>query len=362
MDTWFPTLRRFFGQRISLPFAWPWYSTRSQRRGLLRMIAVAIEERIPIAPLLSAWLDDARGTFQHRLARLGELLDQGVPLADAIEQVPGILHDEDVLAIRFDAQSGTATRAIRDRLAQPSAIAAEGSPRIRSTMYYLCAVLLLGFPIVAFVQIKIVPAFREIFSEFSLDLPPVTYSFLAFSNLFTRFLWVPGLLLVALLLSFIFARPGRAVRHAVGRFFAPLRRQHRANLLRLIAIATSAGRPIAGALSTLARYHFDPAIRHKLLFVRNEMEQGASPWESMNEAGLLSSADVRALHLADRIGNRPWVLTQLADVKKRRAGRWIDRLSEFVLPAVVLAMGLFVLFQALALFSPLVNLIHRLAA
>jgi type II secretory pathway component PulF len=56
------------------------------------------------------------------------------------------------------------------------------------------------------------------------------------------------------------------------------------------------------------------------------------------------------------------VLAQLACAKDRRAGRRLDRLSEFVLPAAVLTMGLFVLFQALALFSPLVNLIHSLAA
>ncbi len=361
MDTWFPTFRRLFQRRISLPFGWPWYSTRSQRRGLLRIIAVAIEERIPLAPLLSVWREDERGVHRSRLTRLVALLNQGIPLADAVEQIPGMLHDEDILAIRFDAQSGTATQAVRERLDQPDLTVADGVPRLRNTMYYFCAVLLLGFPIIAFVQIKIVPNFKDIFREFSLDLPSVTKSFLALSNFFTQFLWIPLLLLVALLLSFIFARPGRAARHAVVRFIAPLRDRHRTNLLRLLGIAAGAGRPIAGALSTLARYHYDPTIRRKLLFVRNEIEQGFDPWDSMNEAKLLSAADVRALRLADRIGNRAWVLNQLAYAKNRAADRWFGRLSEFALPAVVLAMGSFVLYQAVALFSPLVNLIDALA-
>ncbi len=361
MDKWFPTFRQLSQKRISLPFAWPWYSTRSQRRGLLRIIAVAIEERIPLAPLLSVWREDERGVHRSRLTRLVGLLNQGVPLADAVEQIPGLLHDEDILALRFDAQSGTTTQAIRERLSQPELIATDGSPRLRNTLYYFGAVLLLGFPIVAFVQIKIVPVFIDIFRDFGLSLPPVTESFLALSNLFTQFLWVPVLLLVALVLSFIFARPGRTARHAVARFFAPLRDHHRTNLLRLLGIAAGAGRPIAGALSTLARYHYDPTIRRKLLFVRNEIEQGLDPWDSMSEAKLLSAADVRALRLADRIGNRAWVLIQLAYAKNRRADRWFGRLSEFALPAVVLAMGSFVLYQAVALFSPLVNLIYALA-
>src|SRR4051812_47467636 len=228
MDKWFPTFRRLAGQRIYLPFAWPWYATLSQRRGLLRMIAVAIESNIPLTPLLSAWLEDERGAYRSRLTRLTEMLNQGVAIADAVEQVPSILQDEDILAIRFDAQSGTATQAIRNRLGPPVPNAAEGSPHLRGTLYYLCAVLLLGFPIVAYIQIKIVPSFRDIFREFSLGLPPVTESFLVLSNLFTRFLWIPVLLLVALFLSFIFARPGRAARQAVTRLFAPFRSRHRA--------------------------------------------------------------------------------------------------------------------------------------
>ena len=67
-------------------------------------------------------------------------------------------------------------------------------------------------------------------------------------------------------------------------------------------------------------------------------------------------------NLAERLGNRSWVLTQLAYAKNRLAMRRLDHVSQLLLPAVVLLMGLFVLFQALALFTPLTNLIRGLAA
>jgi len=360
MPTRFPTLRRMLGHRIYLPIASPWPTSAGQRFGLLRMIAFAAEERIPLAPLLRAWGDDESGLQQYRLRRLVALLDQGLSIADAVEQVPGILSDEDVLAIRFDAQTGTVTQATRDRLTQRSQADAEKSPRLRSTIYYLWAVLLLGSPIVAFMQIKIVPAFRQIFQEFALDLPPVTERFLTISSLFTQ--WLPAILLIAVLLSFIYTWRGRELRRAVASRLSPLNIRYRVNLLHLVSIALNAGRPVSGAISTLARYHFDPSIRHKLLFVRNEMEQGADPWESMREVDLLSKADVRALLLAEPIGNRSWVLRQLACAKNRGASRLLDRVSEFALPAAVLAMGLFVLFQFVALFAPLVHLIYSLAA
>jgi type II secretory pathway component PulF len=360
MGTKFPTFRRLLGQRIYHPFAWPWRTSLSQRQGLLRMIAVSNEERIPLVPLLNAWLSDERGAQQYRLNRLVNLLDQGVPIADAVEQVPGVLNDEDILAIRFDSQNGTVTQAIRNRLAQPGQVESERSPRVRSTIYYFWVMLLLGTPIVAFLQIKIVPAFRQIFEEFSLGLPPVTERFITISELLVH--WLPAVFIIALVLSIVFAWPGRGARRTLTRLFSPLRVRYRANLLRLIGIAISAGRPISSAVSTLARYHFDSTIRHKLLFVRNEIEQGADPWDSMRDVELLSNADVRALQLADRIGNRSWVLNQLASAKVRHSTQWLNRLSEFALPAAVLAMGVFVFFQFLALFAPLVNLIYSLAA
>jgi type IV pilus assembly protein PilC len=329
---------------------------------LLRVIAVGIEEKLPLVPLLQAWMEDERGAQRDRLRRLIRLLNDGVSIADAVEQVPGILRDEDILAIRFDAQSGTSTAAIRESLDDAADVFPERPSRLRNTNMYLWMVLIIGFPIVAFIVVKIIPAFREIFREFQLQLPAVTESYVRLIEIFTNYAWLLILALFVGLLSFVFARPGRFIRQGMARFFGPLRARRSAGLLRLIAIASDAGRPIAGSLSTLARYHFDPTIRHKLLFVRNELEQGADLWKSMSAVDLITNADVRALTLAERLGNRSWVLTQLAYAKNRRATRRLDRVSQLVLPTVVLLMGLFVLFQALALFTPLTNLIRGLAA
>jgi len=362
MDSQFPTFRRISQPRTWSLFGWPWHTTAAQRRGLLRVIAVAIEEKLPLIPLLEAWTEDERGAQQKRLRRLIRLLNGGTSLADAVEQVPGVLGDEEVLAIRFDAQSGTATTAIRELLDDSTSAIATRPSRLRSTKLYLWAILLLGFPIVVFIEIQIVPKFREILSEFELQLPDVTESFFQMTGIFENFAWLIILALIVGLVSFVFTRRGRMTRREIARFISPARARRSAGLLRLISIASNAGRPIAGALSTLARYHFDPTIRQKLLFVRNEIEQGAELWQSMNSAELITEADARALHLSERLGNRSWVLTQLAYAKDRRAQRRLDRISQLLMPAVVMLIGMFVLFQALALMTPLANLIRSLAA
>ena len=76
-----------------------------------------------------------------------------------------------------------------------------------------------------------------------------------------------------------------------------------ADLLAKLGIAAMRVAHCWRASSTLARYHFDPAIRNKLLFVRNEVEQGADTWQSMATVGLLSTSEV--LIASDQLGNRP---------------------------------------------------------
>ena len=56
-----------------------------------------------------------------------------------------------------------------------------------------------------------------------------------------------------------------------------------------------AGRPLPAAISTLARYHFDKSVREKLLFARNEIEQGADDWTSLTESRLLTPQEASAL-------------------------------------------------------------------
>ena len=361
MSTWFPTFRRIATTPMGPPFVRPWYTTAAQRRALLRLIAVGTEEKLPLTPLIAALAQDERGPQRYRLLRLVRLLDSGAPLADALESVPGVLRDEDVLAIRFDAQSGTVTAAVREILDHSQRALTSQPRRPGNTLIYFCIWVLLAFPVVAFTQIKIVPELNKILYEFDIPRPWTLEWSLWFNVVIARYWWLAALGLLVLFWSAFSPRPGRFVRRTIlGRFFQPLRQLHAADVLQKISIAMLAGRPVPGALSTLARYHFDPTTRNKLLFVRNEVEQGADVWQTMSAVDILTQPEVRAIATAERVGNRPWTLMQLAGGKRRRTVWRLDQLSELILPAVVIVVGAFVLLQGLSMFLMLTQLIHSL--
>jgi type IV pilus assembly protein PilC len=361
MVTMFPTFRRLTG--IRAPFApfWPWRTTRAQQQSLLRLIVAATEEDLPLSRLIDAWANDESGMQSNRLRRLAALLRDGTPLPEAIEEVRGVLGDEDVLAIRFGIQSGTLAATIRDTLDQPEAALGYGSPRFRKSIVYLCVVAVVAFAIVTFLMIKIVPDLRKIFQEFGIS-PPASLEWSVYlANMVADYWYLFVLAIIALWLLTLSSGPGRQLRlRMYSRLFRPLRELRMADVLQKLSVATQAGRPMAGALSTLARYHFDPTLRHQLLVVRNEMEQGADIWQSMGELGLLSVPEVRALETAERVGNRPWLLHQLAQVKKRRTARRFAHWSELALPIIIIALGAFVLLQALSVFESLLQIVYSL--
>jgi len=363
MDSRFPTFRRLLGLQIPLPAwsLWPTYTTSVQRRSLLRLIAAATEENMPLSPLLEQWAQDEGGVQRRRLLKLTKLLNSGRSLADALEEVPGILQDEERLAIRFDAQSGTRTAAVRKLLDKSQSESTTRTPDFHGPLIYFGTVVLVGLAIVVFIHLRIIPVLIRIYQEFGLREPEVLRWSHQILEAVANYGWL-GILAVFVLLGSLFStRAGRFLRQAfVSRWLPAPGELFAAGVLQQLGVAAAAGRPLPGALSTLARYHFDPDMRHKLLFVRNEVEQGAEVWQSMNTVGLLTSPEVRLLKTAERVGDRPWALAQLVAVKQRRTWwRW-ERAAELLMPALVLLIGGLVLWQALTVILPLTHLLRGL--
>lgn len=359
MSSWFPTFRRWMNVSVPFPYFWGRRSSWAQHKSLLRLLVAAVEENLPLSPLVAAWAEDERGYQRLRLRRLAELLRNGTPLADAVDEVRGVLGDEDILAIRFGAQSGTLAASMRERLVEPGPLISSVSPRMRQMMLYFAAMLIIGSVVITFVQIRIVPEMAKIVEEFDIPMPQTLHWSAITSIYIARYWYVFLLAILALYWLFFSSWPGRRLRRAIlTRVIRPLRELHTADVLEKIGVTIGAGRPISGALSTLARYHFDPTLRNQLLFLRNEVELGADVWGSMAAIGLLTAPEARVLETADRVGNRAWALKQIAQVKKRRTLRRLGQLSELALPAVVLLFGSYVLFQALGVFQFLTDVVY----
>ncbi len=336
-------------------------SLATQQRSLLRILSIAHQERLELAPLIRCLAEEHRGRYRWLLNRLARRLDSGAALVDALEQSPDALDDDAVLALRFGNQSGTTQAAFAMLLSRedPTNV----SPIRVTHMWAYWSVL--AFTIVFMLSIMMViiaPTFKKMFEEFGLNLPAPLQTLIFIYGFFVNYapLWIL-LALVAIGLFWSSAVRRFFRRSVAPMFMRPVAQMRKAELLRLLSVGVESGRPLAGSLSTLARYHFDSRVRQRLLFARNEIEQGVESWQGLKEAEFLTQHQAAAVGTAPTNEIRAWILRRLASSMQVESRQRTSIGLALMQPVAVLAFGGIVLFVFVSFFSVLIALITSLA-
>ena len=76
---------------------------------------------------------------------------------------------------------------------------------------------------------------------------------------------------------------------------------------------------------------------------------------------MIRRPELGLLQAAQRVGNLPWAMTEMADSVRRRLAYRVQAAAQMLFPLVVILLGLMVMFIVVALFLPLITLIQRLA-
>ncbi len=367
MQANFPTFDRVKHalRRLSPVLTTPWWSADRlplKQRALLRILKLAATERLEAAPLVASLAAEDRFRFRRRLRLLSRRLATGTLLSDALEQTPGVVSDQQQLAIRFGEQSGTLPAILTNLLEHDETTSKEVDRRLRQISFYATITLSIFVLVLSFILIKIIPSYQAIHDDFDLQMPEPLTLVIGASRFAEEYWFLIVLAIVAMIWLVRSERSRRFFRRKLGSRILPTVAQLRsADLLNLLSVSVHSGRPLAGALSTLARYHYDALVRHKLLFVRNEIEQGADIWESMAAARLLTPSESRALNDSTSSESRAWAMKQLAKLRRGRVGGRIEMVVMLLQAVVILLLAGAVLLVALACLVPLFDMVSGLA-
>jgi type II secretory pathway component PulF len=228
---------------------------------------------------------------------------------------------------------------------------------------YLVSILVIMAIVLAFLMIKIVPAYHQIFQEFGMELPAMTYLAINLSNYTVRYLAAPIFFLfvimslATIIAGILYLCDMPALGWLSDRVF---RGKRTADVLRILALATEHRQPLTDALYRISRVYPSPRIRRQLHSVTEAVNDGADWRDALLEPGIINKSEHSLLRSAEQVGNLPWALRAVA---KRREKRIVYRLAiglQVVYPMIILLLGAFVGFFCVALFFPLVKLIHSM--
>lgn len=357
----FPTLsllsRR--GPVWKLQTIWPSDSYSSLRQSLIRLLLAGHSERLDMAPLLERFAMEHRGWYRSQLQRLTNRIRQGTSLVDALEQTPGLLTPDQVLAIRFGTQTGTLREAYQSLLDQRSV--AEGENQIRQASVYWIVLLCMLLLITSYLMMFTLPFFRRITDEFELKLPQGLLYLERVKDWLIRYPLLVFLILAVVSYVFISGIVERRIASVMSLLIRSNNESKSSAIVRLLAIAIRAGRPLGGAVSTLAKYHPSSETRRRLLVARNDMEQGIDPWQSLASSRILTPRESLAVQLLPDNPSRAWFLDTIAQERESRTdsrGQWVWALMH---PIVILVFGAIVLFIAKSFMGMNIMLIESLS-
>jgi protein transport protein HofC len=338
---------------------------RSEQQAFLWALAVAAERMMPLVPVVEAFAEERRGLwtlrslrFTFRVRRLAELLRAGTPLPQALRQCPGLVPPEALASIEVGHQSGNLAAALRQ--------AAETRDsqdvlwhQMTSKVVYLCVLTLFLFLIGLFMAVKIAPAFMKIFKDFDSELPAITqWTYAAMEIGGTVAGWTAPLML-ALLCYTILRYMGR-IRFGLPGLNWLTRRLETARILDALSLVAQQQRPLVEGIATLAQSYPKYSIRRRLGRVAKDVTAGTDWGESLVARGLIQRADWAVLQSAQRVGNLPWAMREMADSHRRRLAYRVQALLQTLFPMFVLLYGVIVGVFFVAYFLPLIALIQRL--
>lgn len=355
-----------------------WWQERRFRKSstrygmLLWVLAIAVERQVPLTSALTAFRRDANAAWRRRIDRLAAFLETGVSLPDALDQVPDLLPEESMLSIRVGTENGTLAQVLREEARCQSVI----NSRIENTMTgmtaYIVTLMLTLLAIISFVVIFLIPKFKHIFEGFGVQLPEFTRSVMEVTDLVEKNLFlVAPLTLGALwwLSVYAFALDDRF--RSRFRFYPAGRippllsrmtcRQATAEVLRRLSYVIEEGRPVAGAILTMAKYHGQKQVGMALASVYMDHEHGVSCWESLGKSGLLQDREVKLLSSSEAAGNIAWALRRTADRINDTVDYRCRVIVEYAGPALLLCVGVLVGCFAIGFFLPLVQLVGGLS-
>ncbi len=336
---------------------------RAQQYTLLSTLAVAAERLMPLVPAVEAFADERGGLLGWRARRLAELLRSGATLPDALQQTPGLVPQQALVTIRAGQESGALAEALRDAVGSHGLLAPLWN-QLLARVLYVCFLMLFAVSVATFMMLRIVPEFQKIFAEFDAELPPLTRTITATSYLFANYWYVLAApLLVILGLAFL----GLGMQYMGGfRWNVPFvnwltRRLDTAVILDALALAAERNVNFPAKIATLARWYPRQSVRKRLQAALRDVDAGADWCQSLARRGLIRRAELAVLGAAQRVGNLPWALREMADSSRRRLAYRLHALLQVLFPLTIAAFGLLVMAYVVGYFMPLVSLISSLA-
>ncbi|MGD2140016.1 MAG: type II secretion system F family protein [Burkholderiales bacterium] len=315
-------------------------------------------------PLLQAFDIVGKG---HANPAVGKLLmdiksdvETGTSLSESFKKYP-LYFDALYCNLVGAGEAAGILDSLLDRLATYKEKILAIKSKIKSALFYPISIIVVAFIITAIIMLFVIPAFKELFTNFGADLPAPTLLVMAISDFFVAYWWAifGG---VGFGLWFFFYTWKRSVKmqQVLDRMFLKIpvfgeliRKATIARWTRTLSTMFAAGVPLVEALDSVAgasgNYVYYVATKQ----IQTEVSAGTSLTVAMQGSEVFPNMVIQMVSIGEESGSLDAMLGKVADFFEREVDDAVDALSSLMEPMIMVVLGVLIGGMVIAMYLPI---------
>ena len=315
-------------------------------------------------PLLQCFDIVSKGASNPAVSRLlleiKTEVETGSSLAQAFRKYP--LHFDALFCnlVAAGEQAGI-LETLLDRLATYKEKILAIKSKIKSALFYPIAIVVVAFVITAVIMIFVIPAFKEVFSNFGADLPAPTLMVMAISDWFVSYWYIIFPVIIGAVIGFLEAwKRSLPVQIFMDRLMLRLPvfgdlvlKSTIARWTRTLATMFAAGVPLVEALDSVGgasgNYVYLTATRQ----IQKEVSTGTSLTLAMQNSGVFPNMVLQMCSIGEETGALDAMLGKVADFYEAEVDDAVAGISSLMEPMIMVVLGTLIGGMVIAMYLPI---------
>jgi general secretion pathway protein F len=326
-------------------------------------LATLLQAGIPLAEALAALFEQVDHVkFKAVLGEIKTLVNEGSSLADALAKHPEVFTELYVSMVRAGEAAGNLDAVLRE-LAEFLESAQRLQGKVSAAMIYPMIMMVVGFGILIFLMVTVIPQVSDIYSKQKAELPLKTQFLIGLSGILMKGKWIIPFAIVGAIWGirkWLKSPRGRAKWDAF-----KLRAPKYGTLTKKVAVARfcrttgtmlGAGVPMLRVLDIAKEILGNTVLIAAVERARQAVTEGESLAVTLQKTGYFPSTVIRMVAVGERAGALESMLIRVADAYDREVELELNRFTAFLGPILLLIMAGGVAFMVFAILEPLLGM------
>ncbi|MBI1320882.1 MAG: type II secretion system F family protein [Candidatus Hydrogenedens sp.] len=330
---------------------------------MTRQLSTLIDAGLPLLRSLNVLIAQQKPSkLRDILREISQDIQSGGTFADALAKHPKQFDRLYVNMVRA-GEVGGMLEVVLQRLAIFMEKRQALIRRVRGAMIYPIAVLLIAAGIVAFLLVKVVPVFAEIFEEFGGELPAPTKFLIACGDFMLYSWWKLVVAINAILIAFKLSRQSKAVNRfydivslkmpLIGDFVTKV---SVARFARTLGTLITSGVPILQALKITRETISNSVIQDAVDKVHDSIKEGETIAAPLDETKTFPAMAVNMIDVGEETGQLDAMLVKVADIYDDEVEAAVEAMLQLMEPAIIIILGGIIGFIVVSLYLPIFTL------